>query len=572
MSLRKNALQLLILILFSGNLLAQDSNIIDSLTKQIPLAKTDSAKAAILESIGKKYNLAGNQEGTLRIALQTVELYKKMGNVSKEADQMDNIAGSYYYMMNRKKAVEYWEKAKELRENSGNEKELSKSYANLGTIYRELGNTDKALDYDLKALAIFQKYKQQMYIGMMYNNLGLLYDQLEDYKKAREYFQQSLDIKTEMNDSVGLAATYGNIGMSDGKSGNYKEAIEVLEKSLAIATAKELPQKIMNAHENLSGVYYNMGNFEKAYDELGIYASLRDSLITLKSSEQINELQAKYDADKREHDISDLKQKSADSFLLAEKQKLYFIIAFVSGLLLLSILLLIVVRNKSRKKQQETELAKNKAEFEQKALRAQMNPHFIFNALNSIQHYILSNETQYAYDYLAKFSKLIRQVLVNSEHATISLKKEIELLTLYIELEQRRFKNRFEYKISYDDSLQLDEIVIPVMLIQPFVENAIWHGIMNLDETRNGNLKLNIELQKEILKITIEDNGVGREQAGKLKTDSEHESVGMLFTRKRLEILKSINDNDTKIVLTDLKSPNGKPEGTRVELFLISNN
>ncbi len=572
MRLQKISIIFFLIAFALSNLNAQEQEFIDSIYNEIKLAKTDSAKAALFEVLGTNYSRDGNYKETMAIALKTLELYKKIGNISKEAEQYDNIGSTYFHMMNNEKAIEYMEMAKSIREKTGNEKGLARSYGNLGTMYKEMGDYDKALEYDFKALDIFQKIGNKMAIGMSYNNIGLVYDQKEDYKKSVEYFQQSIDIKKGMNDSVGLAATYGNLGMTDAKSGNYKDAIEFLELSLAIATAKKLPEKIMNAHENLAGAYANMGDYRKAYDEHIAFSDLRDSLINLESNEQINELQAKYDADKREHDIAVLQQKSEDSDSLAEKRKLYVIIAVIGSLLLLSFLLLFVLRSISKKKQQEIELAKNKAVFEQKALRAQMNPHFIFNALNSIQHYILSNETQYAYDYLAKFSKLIRQVLVNSEYDTISLKKELELLGLYIDLEQRRFKNRFEYKISYDQNMLLDEIVIPVMLIQPFVENAIWHGIMNLDETKNGKLLIELQVENRILKISIEDNGIGREQATKLKTDREHESVGMLFSQKRLEILKSISDKDTRIVVTDLHDGKGNASGTRVELFLAATN
>ncbi|MCW3071336.1 MAG: signal transduction histidine kinase, LytS [Bacteroidetes bacterium] len=207
------------------------------------------------------------------------------------------------------------------------------------------------------------------------------------------------------------------------------------------------------------------------------------------------------------------------------------------------------------------------AEYHMSALRAQMNPHFIFNAINSIQHYILSNEKQYAYDYLTKFSILIRQVLANSQHNITTLEKELEMLELYIGLEQRRFKSRFDYEICYPGELNPDEIKIPVMLVQPFVENAIWHGIMNLPEEKKGRLSVTVECEKDVLKISVEDNGVGRKRAAGLKTDNGHAPVGMLLSQERLEILKVIGSGDTRIVVTDLEDAEG-PCGTRVDIFL----
>jgi hypothetical protein len=249
-------------------------------------------------------------------------------------------------------------------------------------------------------------------------------------------------------------------------------------------------------------------------------------------------------------------------------KKLWFILlallAFAGMVYLLFSWRVRVVKRKEMKKNYFNKLM---AEYHMSALRAQMNPHFIFNAINSIQHYILSNEKQYAYDYLTKFSILIRQVLANSQNNTTSLNKEIELLELYIELEQRRFKNRFEYEIRYPDEVSLDEVKIPVMLVQPFVENAIWHGIMNMPEETKGKLTVSVELDDETLRISVEDNGIGR-KAASLKDVNGHAPVGMLLSQERLEILKVIGNNDTKIVVTDLEDDNGVASGTRVDIYL----
>jgi LytS/YehU family sensor histidine kinase len=244
-------------------------------------------------------------------------------------------------------------------------------------------------------------------------------------------------------------------------------------------------------------------------------------------------------------------------------------VALTGGLLLLiAIAVIVLLIAKNKRKNNEIKLAYEKAEIEQKALRAQMNPHFIFNSLNSIQHYILSNETQYAYDYLARFSKLIRQVLINSENPHITLKKELELLEIYMDLEKRRFKNKFDYVIQHQEKLETDEIMIPVMLLQPFVENAIWHGIMNLPEKKQGRLIIDLAAQKDSVKIMIEDNGIGREAAARMKNGHEHKSVGLLFTQKRLDMLQFMNKRNASVNITDLYDAAGNATGTSVNIIL----
>jgi hypothetical protein len=242
------------------------------------------------------------------------------------------------------------------------------------------------------------------------------------------------------------------------------------------------------------------------------------------------------------------------------------------GIFLLSCIYFIIkliakaIQQKERKK---TELHQQLIEYRLNAIQAQMNPHFIFNAINSIQHYILNNDTQLAYDYLAKFSKLIRLVLSNSQHSIISLKKELETLELYIELEQKRFKNKFKYLIHIDKELEMEDIRIPVMLIQPFVENAIWHGIMNLDELKKGFLSIYVvHADSHTVKIIIKDNGIGRERSALMKANSNHMSMGTLLSENRLNLLNEISNKKHTIIITDLYDENKNPLGTKVEIIL----
>ena len=178
--------------------------------------------------------------------------------------------------------------------------------------------------------------------------------------------------------------------------------------------------------------------------------------------------------------------------------------------------------------------------LKQRMLLSQMNPHFIFNSINSIQNYILQKKERDAYSYLAKFSKLIRMVLNNSDKNQLTLYEEIDLINIYIEIEQLRFDNTFEYELHVDEEINEQEILIPPMLIQPYVENAIWHGIMNLDQQRKGKLTLTFTKTEQLIKIVIEDNGVGRKASQSYKKNSEHKPLAMKLTKKRLEIMTDL--------------------------------
>lgn len=230
------------------------------------------------------------------------------------------------------------------------------------------------------------------------------------------------------------------------------------------------------------------------------------------------------------------------------------------------LVLFLQTRSTRKRAMKKAMLSKQIEEYKLAAVQAQMNPHFIFNAINSIQHYILSHETQYAYNYLTLFSKLIRQVLINSHSTTITLRKELDLLELYIELESRRFENKFSYKVNYEN-IPIEDIQIPGMLIQPFVENAIWHGIMNLSDIEKGKLSVDLLMEENMLKISIKDNGVGRAKTLAANSEKQHKSIGMMLSKNKIDIIRALNLGDASIVITDLYD-NGNAIGTLVEITL----
>jgi ligand-binding sensor domain-containing protein len=210
----------------------------------------------------------------------------------------------------------------------------------------------------------------------------------------------------------------------------------------------------------------------------------------------------------------------------------------------------------------KTEFNKRLADVEMTALRAQMNPHFLFNCLNSINRFIVRNDAETASNYLTKFSRLIRLILQNSKSPTIALKSELEALKLYIDMEEMRFENRFDYHIHVDDTIEVEYVEVPPLLLQPYVENAIWHGLMH----KEAKGKLTIEITKEgnRLRCMIEDNGIGRQKAQQLKSKSatRNKPMGMKITTDRLNLYQK----QTEVQVVDLLDLNGDPSGTRVIL------
>jgi LytS/YehU family sensor histidine kinase len=196
-----------------------------------------------------------------------------------------------------------------------------------------------------------------------------------------------------------------------------------------------------------------------------------------------------------------------------------------------------------------------------------MNPHFIFNTLNSIQYYVFQNDKISSNNYLTKFASLIRKTLENSRHTEISIKEELDALRLYLELEELRFKEKFEWTIRVDEDIDTLAYKIPTMLIQPYVENAITHGLM-YKENGKGFLHVELQLQNDHIICTVEDNGIGRAKAMeiKLQKNNNHQSMGTNITESRLKLVNELYGKNMKVVYTDLLNDDGEPAGTKVEI------
>ncbi|MCK6639512.1 MAG: histidine kinase [Bacteroidia bacterium] len=251
------------------------------------------------------------------------------------------------------------------------------------------------------------------------------------------------------------------------------------------------------------------------------------------------------------------------------KKSWFWLLVSVGAMIILTVAIFTRIRRIKERERKEAEVRVALAGNELKALRAQMNPHFVFNSLNSIQHFILTNKSGDAGKYLNKFARLMRVILNNSEKSVITIKEELEYLTLYIELEAMRFDNKFEWKIDISDDIDTEYFEIPAMLLQPYVENAILHGLTPKGE--GGLLEIIMRLQGNNLLCRIRDNGIGREKSREMRQLSkrkDHKSLGMKITSDRLELINNLQGSHLSMTVTDLRNEDGTPAGTQVDIFI----
>lgn len=339
----------------------------------------------------------------------------------------------------------------------------------------------------------------------------------------------------------------------------YDEAIPYLQESIREADSGDDLVVKKDATRKLSEVYREKGDYDKALETYQQYVAVVDRLYIRKEQEISRAARLNREIAAKQSRITGLEQERelsqsrydlalAEQKLIQESNKTQRIIIYslVFGLLLTGLTAFFFYRSTRQQK-----LANNMLAL--KSLRSQMNPHFIFNALNSVNSFIAKNDERSANRYLSEFSMLMRAVLENSEEDFIPISRELELLKLYVKLEHSRFPEKFDYQIKVDEQLALDEFLVPPMLLQPFIENAIWHGLRYKEN--KGSLEILLQQPEEDqLQITISDDGIGRRKSAELKTihQKKQNSKGLGIINKRIAILNSMYKNKIAIAVSDL--------------------
>ena len=343
--------------------------------------------------------------------------------------------------------------------------------------------------------------------------------------------------------------------------GKSELSLKYYLKSIEQAKPIEDVYNLSWVYQDMSEMYIRLRDTANAYKTFVEFKKYSDAQIKRSNTQGLSDAKIRYDADTHNKELQLLS-------LRVRNQKL--LIYGYTGLFLLSLAIgiLIISRAKINAKRRISEMNHKISEVTQANLRQQMNPHFIFNTLNSIQYYMYQHDKLATNNYLTKFSSLMRKVLENSQHTAVPLRDELDALNLYLELEKIRFKDKFDYNINIDEEIDAILYKVPTMLIQPYVENSICHGLMPSEG--KGMVKIDLELKKDYISCVIEDNGIGRQAANEKKTGSEknHNSLGTQIVSSRLDLVNTLYGTSLKTIYTDLKNENGESEGTRVEIHI----
>lgn len=552
----------------------------------------DLAESNYLISLKNKYNtdvkikLASAQleSKNYQAALNTFkELLKSRLSSNQKILVYEGIGDSYVGLQNTIEAITSYNKALSLSQRKKNDTKVIGLNSKLAGLLQQQGNIIDAEEYlDNSVQLAQQKDKKtsarQRSVAADFYNKSSSYD--KEIQLRKEALEDIKDIKVvkdsvqPLDDDNALTPQVQNYKIANAFAAQekYDEAITYLDESIKEAASKNdlIVQK--DATRKLGEVYREKGELEKASDAFKEYEVIIDKLYVQKDQQisqaarfsrelaqranRITTLEKDRELNETRYKLAFASQELVNQQSLRQQIIIYFLIGLTVLLLLAAYLM---YRNMKQQRYANNLLAL-------KSLRSQMNPHFIFNALNSVNTFIATSDERTANRYLTDFSILMRSVLENSEEDFIPLEKEIELLQVYVQLEHFRFQDKFDYTIDVDPEINIDQYMIPPMLLQPYVENAVWHGLRY--KTEKGMLSIKFqEINSDSIEITIVDDGIGRKKSKELKTSNQkrQKSKGMGNIKKRIAILNKMYKDKVDVLVSD---PENNAEGTQVKLIL----
>ncbi len=550
----------------------------------------NQGKAAGLWAIGLGYRLSAKYPESLEAFYSAKKLATISGSKELRAEINMGIGGVYYYQNVTDSALLYFVNAAESFEELGLEKRLAATYSNLGIIMNANKENDKALRYFHKALHYAEKSKQLSSWLPVLVNLATYYKAIDQYDSALYYANACYIIAKQNSQPLGMAralmilpGVYSKLKLFDQALSLSNEGIKIFTtlgdssrlKSLIYEKAVALRglgfnKRSLNLCDSLllnlddsqsikeytyllaSEILSDLEQPEKALQYHKEFFELYTNASIESQKNLISELEIKYDTERKSREITELNTKAKIQELLIQQQNWVLVGGIIFALISIGLILLV---NRQRSLVKENRML----ELEQRFLRSQMNPHFIFNALGAIQKFIIKSNPIEGASFISKFGALMRQFLNHSRQNYISIEEEVKTLTNYLTIQQLRFDNKFDFSIRVDDQIDQEFTMIPPLLAQPFIENSLEHGINSKDELGKIEILFLYKGGEIILKIV--DNGIGLTNSHTLG----HESLATKITQERLELLQRMK-NPTRLTIKDQYDAMGNVIGVEVRM------
>ena len=519
-----------------------DKNIEDKNTiNEVNLADTYSILSTYYSRIGK-------HEESLEHIQNNEHLYLKTNDSIGLVSVYSTIATTYFTINKKEKSIEYFEKASQYC-TKGKEYNKIALLLNAAMLSSELQNFDNALKSAKEAEKIADEAQIFEIYPIMYKMIGLIYSQKREYRKSLDYCLRSLQLSKKSNSPQNhYNSLYNCLGTNYFFLEDYPNAIFYLEKAYELDPDNIRIQESKDPiSENvLVKSYEKSGNYKKAYESIAKFSKIVDSSNSARRNLKLAEITEKYENEKKQWEIERLN----DSIILQNEQlKRQNIITYssIGFFLLLSVIGIILYKNeKNKSKLREAQSSFENLKLQQRFLRTQLNPHFLFHALSSIESYIYKGKKEQAAVFLQNFSKLMRNTLESSDMDFIPLKEDMAFIERYIELQRLNHEFKFDYAITVQEDIDASKVLIPPMLTQPFVENAIIHGALH----SGSNVNISVIQETNHLIITINDDG--QQQFEDSKASSKlNRSMSTDIVMERIQNLKNTHNIEIQYSLTN---------------------
>ncbi len=504
------------------------------------------------------------------IGQSTSVLIKFIDKAEAKRDQKNicwgtiQIAEKSFQIRYYNEAKTYYRKALSVAEKNNAIFFKSQIYRGLAEVSLALQEEEEAVRNLDKCIPLIKEWEESTNLPLTILTKAKILMFQEQYDQANNELASARSQFQLLGDKRGIAKTLHLIGQLFFEQNEMKLSESYFKKSLALLQTFEFDPFRIENHRFLAEIYSNQKDYTRAYFNLEEYQKYTNINSSISSTKAINELTQMYSRELREYRIKEQEQvitnQKKEKELLALKSEKQFSTIILIVIILISIIIIVIFYFRQLKIKQQTQ----EIEMSQTLLRTQMNPHFIFNAMSVIQSYIYENDPTKSSKFLVSFSKLIRLILENSPKEFITIETEIDILDKYLKTQKLRFENRFDFKITAPEELIFKKVLIPPMITQPFVENSIEHGQLNIVE--NGNIHIEFKQVDNMLFVKIEDNGIGRKESEKKKMKKNHKSMALNITKERVNILNKKYKSKATVEIGDLKQE--KYSGTLVELYL----
>lgn len=523
---------------------------------------------------GNVYYVFSDNTAAMDCYVKALRTSASLHNRELDASLFNNLANIYSDLKQYDKGLEYYRQFLSAARSIGSGKEEVIALVNMATVYSELNAQDTALVCNRQALDIARRNGIVYYIPIILNNMGIAFSKKGATDSALVLLRQCIESADRQDNNDAKASAFNEMAKIFLGRGDYPAARRYSLQSMAMGRRLQSLEWQTNAWENLYKINDKLHRYPDALDAYKQYILFRDSVSDAGKRDALTKKELQFDFERKEAALQ-AEQDKKEALAKAEIQRQSLI---KRGILAGSVLLLLagcygfllyVRRRDAEEKRKEADLKTKVVDTEMKVLRLQMNPHFIFNSLNSIGDYIRRHETEKAGFYLVKFAKMIRQVLENADRPEITLAEDLKLLETYIQLEALRLTNELCYEISVDDGIDPEATLVPPLIVQPFVENSIWHGLSGTDA--KGRITIRISKKDGMINYTVEDNGIGRAKAGR-NTSSGRRSMGLGITKERIDIINRTKNTKESRRLPPVGGPPNPPVANRagVEIFDLS--